>query len=59
MERSRLEQVVATMPSEVYVEAFVDRLLLLHKLDIAESQISAGDVITHDVVKRQLAQWLK
>jgi hypothetical protein len=43
----------------VDLEAFIDKLYLLRKIEIAEAQIASGDVIDHEEVKRQLAQWLE
>jgi hypothetical protein len=59
MDKSRLEEVVATLPNEVDLEAFIDKLYLLRKIEIAEAQIAAGDVVSHDEVKQHLAQWLE
>ncbi|MEX2138115.1 MAG: hypothetical protein WD894_02555 [Pirellulales bacterium] len=59
MDKSRLKDVVATLPDEVDLEAFIDKLYLLRKIEIAEGQIAAGDVVAHEEVKRQFAQWLE
>ena len=59
MDKSRLEEVVATLPDDVDLEALIDKLYLLRKIEIAEAQITAGDVVDHEEVKRQLAQWLE
>jgi len=59
MNKSRLEQVVATLPDDVDLEALIDKLYLLRKFEIAEAQIAVGDVVSHEEVKRRLAQWLE
>jgi hypothetical protein len=59
MDKSRVEEVVATLPDDVDLEALIDKLYLLRKIEIAEAQIAAGDVVAHEEVKRQLARWLE
>ena len=59
MDKSHLQEVVATLPENVDLEAFIDRLYLLRKIEIGEAQIMAGEVVSHDEVKQQLAQWLE
>ena len=59
MDKSRLEEVVATLPDDVDLEAFIDKLYLLRRIEIAEAQIAAGDVLSHEEVKKRLAQWLE
>ncbi len=59
MEKSRVEQVVATMPDDVDLDSLVDKLYLLRKIEAGEAQIELGQVIPHEEVKRQIAEWLK
>jgi hypothetical protein len=59
MDKSRVEEVVATLPNDVHLEALIDKLYLLRKIEIAEAQIAAGDVVSHEDVKRRLAKWLE
>ena len=32
--------------------------LLLHKIEVAERQIEAGETVSHDEAKRRLEKWL-
>jgi hypothetical protein len=59
MDKSRLQEVVATLPDDVDLEALIDKLYLLRRIEIAEAQIAAGDVLSHEEVKKRLAQWLE
>lgn len=59
MQKAKLQEVVATLPDEVDLETFIDKLYLLRKLELAEAQIAAGEVISHEDAKRELAQWLE
>jgi hypothetical protein len=52
MDKSRLEEVVATLPEDVDLEALIDKLYLLRKIEIAEAQIAVGDVVDHEVKQR-------
>jgi hypothetical protein len=59
MDKSRLEEVVATLPDEVDLKGLIDMLYLLRKIEIAEAQIASDDVVSHDDVKKQLVHWLE
>lgn len=59
MEKTRIRQVVDELPDEVDVDALMERLYLLQKIDNAEKQIAAGQGIPHQEAKKRLEQWLK
>lgn len=59
MQREQIKQVADEFPEEVDVDAFLERIYLLRKIEIAEKQFAEGDVYTHEEVKRQLKSWLE
>lgn len=59
MKKSQVEQIVAELPETVDVDALIERLHLLDKIEQAEQQIARGEGISHDVAKQRLGQWLK
>ena len=54
MQREKIRQVVETLPDEVDVDAFMERILLLEKIEIAERQLANGEGIPHEEVKRRI-----
>jgi len=44
---------------EVDVDALIERLYLLRRLEEAEEELAAGQVLEHEEVERRMAQWLK
>ena len=59
MDKAKIQQVMDELPPEVDVDAFMERLYLLQKIEIAEKQLAAGQGIPHTEVKKRLEQWLK
>jgi predicted transcriptional regulator len=59
MLKEQIRQVIDEFPEDVDVDAFMERIYLLHDIEIAEKQIAEGDVFTHEEVKQQLKSWLE
>jgi hypothetical protein len=59
MEKQKIENVLNALPEEVDLDAFMERLYLLHKIEMGEQQIAAGEGIPHEEAKKRLEQWLK
>ncbi len=59
MEKERIQQVVAALPEEVDVDALVEKLYLLDKIEVAEKQLADGEGISHEDAKKQLGRWLE
>ena len=54
MQKERIQQVVDRLPNEVDVDAFVEKLYLLKKLEVAEEQLAKGEGIPHENAKKRL-----
>jgi hypothetical protein len=59
MKKERIEQVVAELPDTVDVDALIERLHSLDKIDQAEQQLARGEGIPHAVAVQRLDKWLK
>ncbi len=59
MEKARVKQILDSQPDEVDVDAFVERLYLLRKIELAEEEIARGEGVSHDEAKQRLSAWLK
>ena len=59
MKKEQIEQVVAELPDTVDVDALIERLHLLDKIDQAEQQLARGEGIPHAVAVQRLDKWLK
>jgi predicted transcriptional regulator len=57
--KERIREVVEAMPDDVDVDALIERLYLLRRLEEAEEEIEAGRVLDHDIVEKRLASWLE
>jgi len=54
MKKSQIEHIVRKLPDNVDVDALIDQLQLLERIDWAEQQLSRGEGIPHDAVRLRL-----
>jgi hypothetical protein len=59
MKKSRIEQMVASLPETVEVDGFIERLHLLDKIEQAEKQLVRCEGVPHETSKQRLSQWLQ
>ena len=59
MKKQQIEHVVAELPDNVNVDALIERLHLLDKIDQAELQLARGEGISHEAAIQRLDRWLK
>lgn len=59
MKKEQIEQVIAELPDTVNVDALIERLHLLDKIDQAEQQLARGEGILHAMAVQRLDKWLK
>ena len=51
--KQQILEFIERMPDDVSVEEAIEGLYLLNKIQIGLRQVEAGDVISHEEVKRQ------
>ena len=56
MKKSRIEQIVASLPETVDVDDLIERLHLLDKIEQAEKQLARGEGVSHETAKQRLSQ---
>ena len=59
MHKEKIQQVIDRLSDEVDVDALVEKLYLLDKIEVAEGQLAAGEGISHEDAKKRLAPWLE
>jgi hypothetical protein len=59
MLKEKVQQVVGELPEDVDVDALVEKLYLLEKIELAERQLAGGEGIPHEEAKKRLEKWLK
>jgi hypothetical protein len=59
MKKSQIEQVVSNLPETVDVDALIERLHLLDKIEQAEKQLARGEGVSHEMANQRLSQWLQ
>ncbi|MBL8818731.1 MAG: hypothetical protein JNL58_22070 [Planctomyces sp.] len=57
MRKSRIEEIVASLPEKVDVYHFIERLHLIDKIEQAEQQIDRGEGVSHETAKQKRSQW--
>ncbi|RIK75412.1 MAG: hypothetical protein DCC67_15350 [Planctomycetota bacterium] len=58
MQKQTVQQLLDTFPDEVNVDAFLERIYLLHKIEVGERQIEAGQTVPHEEARKRLEKWL-
>ena len=58
MQKLKVQQVLDTFADEVDLDAFLEKVYLLRKIEEGEQQIATGDVVSHEDAKRRLDRWL-
>ena len=58
MRKDRVLEVVDDLPDEVNLDALIERLYLLRRLELAEEEVAAGKVLEHNEVEQRMAKWL-
>jgi len=59
MQKGQIQQVVDTLPDEVDVDALIERLYLLRRLEEAERNLRPARCSNTRRFERRMAQWLK
>ncbi len=59
MQKSQIQQVIAELPEKVDVDALIERLHLLDKIDQAEQQLLRGEGVSHETARLRFDQWLR
>jgi hypothetical protein len=59
MSKDRILEVVEALPDDVDVDSLIEKLYVLRRLELAEQELAAGNVIEHDEVEKRFASWLE
>jgi hypothetical protein len=59
MEKKRITEVLDGLPDDIDLNALIERLYVLKRLELAEEEIAAGKVLEHDQVEQRFASWLE
>jgi hypothetical protein len=59
MSKQQILKLVEALPDNVNLDAFIEKLYLLRRLELAEEEIAAGKLIDHDDVEKRFASWLE
>lgn len=58
MQKEKLRQIVEASPEEIDIDALMEKLYLLQKIETAERELANGEGIPDDQVEQRLGQWL-
>ncbi len=57
--KSKMEQLIHTLPEKAGIDEAMERLYLLGKIEKGIQQANDGNVYTQDEAREKLAKWLK
>ena len=58
MQKAKVQQVLDASPDDVDLDAFIEKVYLLRKIEIGEEQVASGKCVSHDDAKKRLEKWL-
>lgn len=59
LKKEKIIQLIKELPDEFSLEEFVDKLILLEKIEIGLTQTKQGKVVSDGIAKQKLKKWLK
>lgn len=57
--KTQLIQTIEDMPEEFSIDDFLDKILLLQKIETGLNQSEKGEILTTEEAKERLNKWLK
>jgi len=59
MNREKLMETIKDMPQDFELEALMEKLVFIEKVEKGLEQLESGNTITHEQVKQRVKQWSK
>lgn len=59
MQKSTILRTLNELPSKFNLDDFLERLIVIEKIDEGIEEAKAGKTISHDKVKKMVAKWHK
>ncbi len=57
--KQRMLDLIQTLPEDTTVEAAMERLYLLYKIERGIEQAESGQIISQEEARRRMARWLE
>ena len=59
MQKEKVRQILDGFPEEIDVDALMEKLYLLEKIETSERELANGEGIPDEEIEERLGQWLK
>jgi predicted transcriptional regulator len=59
MKKSTIIHTLSELPKEFDLDSFLERLIIIEKIDEGMAEAKAGKTIPHDKVKKMVSKWHK
>lgn len=59
MQKSTIIDTLNELPNKFSLDEFLERLLVIEKIDAGLAEAKAGKTVSHDKVKKLVAKWRK
>jgi hypothetical protein len=57
LKKQQLKETIENLPEEFLLEDLMDELILLDKIEKAESQSEKGEVLSEDELEKEMKKW--
>jgi hypothetical protein len=59
MKKTTIINALNELPKEVNLDDFLERLIVIEKIEAGLKDVKEGRTISHDAMKKRLKKWLK
>jgi hypothetical protein len=59
MKKQLILQLLDKLPDEIDIEQFIDKFIILKKIEDAEERLASGQGVDHAGARRRLQAWLR
>ena len=59
IKKKQLKETLERLPEEFLLEDFMDQLILLDKIERADTQSENGDVVSENELEKEMGKWFK
>lgn len=59
MKKATIISALSDLPKEINLDDFLERLIVIEKIESGLKDVKEGKTISHDEVKKRMKKWLK
>jgi hypothetical protein len=57
LSKSKIQDTIDSLDDEINIDEFIERLILIEKIEEANKESMEGNTISHEKLKKEIAEW--